>query len=78
MSVLNEAIKLYKNGEYHKSLLLFEKASEIYDASWVKANIILCKKALQDLGDVHTISAQKNIEGTLQHRSCIQILILKN
>ncbi|WP_240725739.1 hypothetical protein [Escherichia sp. E4694] len=59
MSILNEAIKLYKNGEYHKSLLLFEKASEIYDASWVKANIILCKKALQDLGDVHTISAQK-------------------
>ncbi|HCO1562417.1 TPA: glycosyltransferase [Escherichia coli] len=62
MSILNEAIKLYKNGEYHKSLLLFEKASEIYDASWVKANIILCKKALQDLGGVHTISAQKNIE----------------
>lgn len=43
MSILNEAIRLYKKGEYHKSLSLFEKAGEIYDASWVKANIILCK-----------------------------------
>ena len=39
MSILNEAIRLYKKGEYHKSLSLFEKAGEIYDASWVKANI---------------------------------------
>ncbi|WP_240782277.1 hypothetical protein [Escherichia sp. E2586] len=62
MSILNEAIKLYKNGEYHKSLSLFEKAGEIYDASWVKANIILCKNALQDFGDINAIEAKKNIE----------------
>ncbi|HDW3525384.1 TPA: acetylgalactosaminyl-proteoglycan 3-beta-glucuronosyltransferase, partial [Escherichia coli] len=63
MSILNEAIRLYKKGEYHKSLSLFEKAGEIYDASWVKANIILCKNALQTINDnINEFEVKRNIE----------------
>ncbi|EFK3895785.1 glycosyltransferase [Escherichia ruysiae] len=63
MSILNEAIRLYKKGEYHKSLSLFEKAGEIYDASWVKANIILCKNALQTINNnINEFEVKRNVE----------------
>jgi glycosyltransferase involved in cell wall biosynthesis/GR25 family glycosyltransferase involved in LPS biosynthesis len=46
MSIFREAIKAYKNQEYHKALKLFEKVTTIYGSELVKANIKLCKKYL--------------------------------
>lgn len=46
MSLLNEAISLYKKKEFGRALRLFEKAGESYGKHLVEANIRLCRKEL--------------------------------
>lgn len=46
MSILNEAIKKFREQNYAEAIQLFERAASIYGQKVVDANIQLCKKAL--------------------------------
>ncbi|HDY1987386.1 TPA: glycosyltransferase [Escherichia coli] len=62
MSILNQAINLYKNKNYRQALSLFEKVAEIYDVSWVEANIKLCQTALNLSEEVDKLNRKAVID----------------
>lgn len=62
MSILNQAINLYKNKKYRQALSLFEKVAEIYDVSWVEANIKLCQTALNLSEEVDKLNRKAVID----------------
>lgn len=62
MSILNQAINLYKNKNYRQALSLFEKVAEIYDVSWVEANIKLCQTALNLSEEVDKLNRKAIID----------------
>ncbi len=62
MSILNQAINLYKNKNYRQALSLFEKVAEIYDVSWVEANIKLCQTALNLSEEVDKLNRKDVID----------------
>ncbi|HFE3102213.1 TPA: glycosyltransferase, partial [Escherichia coli] len=59
---LNQAINLYKNKNYRQALSLFEKVAEIYDVSWVEANIKLCQTALNLSEEVDKLNRKAVID----------------
>lgn len=62
MSILNQAINSYKNKNYRQALSLFEKVAEIYDVSWVEANIKLCQTALNLSEEVDKLNRKAVID----------------
>ncbi|EFF0488528.1 glycosyltransferase [Escherichia coli] len=62
MSILNQAINFYKNKNYRQALSLFEKVAEIYDVSWVEANIKLCQTALNLSEEVDKLNRKAVID----------------
>ncbi|MGP6327871.1 glycosyltransferase [Escherichia coli] len=62
MSILNQAINLYKSKNYRQALSLFEKVAEIYDVSWVEANIKLCQTALNLSEEVDKLNRKAVID----------------
>ncbi|HCD6386117.1 TPA: glycosyltransferase, partial [Escherichia coli] len=57
-----QAINLYKNKNYRQALSLFEKVAEIYDVSWVEANIKLCQTALNLSEEVDKLNRKAVID----------------
>ncbi|HGT7063545.1 TPA: glycosyltransferase, partial [Escherichia coli] len=53
---------LYKNKNYRQALSLFEKVAEIYDVSWVEANIKLCQTALNLSEEVDKLNRKAVID----------------
>ncbi|HEO9278948.1 TPA: glycosyltransferase, partial [Escherichia coli] len=52
----------YKNKNYRQALSLFEKVAEIYDVSWVEANIKLCQTALNLSEEVDKLNRKAVID----------------
>ncbi|HFX6038367.1 acetylgalactosaminyl-proteoglycan 3-beta-glucuronosyltransferase [Escherichia coli] len=55
-------MNLYKNKNYRQALSLFEKVAEIYDVSWVEANIKLCQTALNLSEEVDKLNRKAVID----------------